>query len=234
MGYNKSKNQKYYKGYKRYKKAKKIPNVKQVSWYNPRTWYSGVKYAVKGVNLIKSLVNAELKRFDIQPTVANQGTTPTIQLLSGVDAGTDYFNRDGNSILLKSIYLKANCIMDTTGNTVLVRIIVFVDNDNDGQTPSAAELLVDATSPGNMLSPINVDYSARYTILFDSHVNLSVNGDQSMFIQRFKKLNFHAKYITQTGSTGFGKGNIWVLTVSDDNTNQPAIRLYSRISFYDN
>lgn len=229
----------YYRGKRSFNRKpfyrkKKIPNVKQTSYFSPRGILSGMKYAVKGVNLLKSLVNVEVKRYDSQPTVSNQGTTPTIQLLSGIDTGSDYFQRDGNSILAKYIDFKGNVIMDTTGNTVLVRVILFIDNDNDGQTPTASELLVDATSPGNLLSPINIDYSSRFTILMDKHINLSVNGQQSQYIRKFKKLDYHMRYLTATGSTGFGKGNIWVFTVSDDNTNQPAVRLYSRVAFIDN
>ena len=212
------------------RKFKRLPNVKQIRFFTPRNVATAARYAIRGVNMMKGIINSELHRGDVEVNVT-PNTTAAIALLTDINQGDDVNNRNGNSILAKYISVRASCAINNSATATMVRFIVFVDGDNDGQTPTAAELL---TTPTSILSTINPDYSARFTILYDKHFTLSINGDRVMIDKFYKSLNFHIKYITGTGSTGFGRNNIWVYTISSEATNTPNLNIYSRIAWYDN
>lgn len=211
-------------------KRRRLPNVKQVSLFTPRNIASGVRYAVRGVNMMKGIINSEIKRFDSLNS-GGASTTPLFFILTGIDQGDDVNQRSGNSILMKYMTMKITATINSAATATLVRVTIFADNDNDQQTPTAAELY---QTSSNILSSINPDYSARYTILRDAYFTLSINGDRILMSENYKPLNYHAKYITATGSTGFGKGNIWACMQSTEATNTPTVSIVTRTAYYDN
>lgn len=212
------------------RKFKRLPNVNQTRFFTPRNISTGVRYAVRGVNLMKTLINSELKRFDTNVS-QTPTTTAAIQLLTPIDQGDDVGNRNGNSILAKYHTFGYTMTIDGAATGTIVRIIVFTDGDNDGQTPTAAEVLENSTL---INSAHNRDYTARFTVLHDKTYCMSINSDRVIQDKVYTPLNFHIKYITGTGSTGFGKNNIWYLYMSNEATNAPIFLGYSRLAFYDN
>lgn len=227
--------------YKRYSKStsmrrqyrrryKRLPNVQQTKFFTPRNVASAARYAVKSVNLIKSLVNSELHKHDVAAT-GNPGTSAGISLLTGTNQGDDVNNRQGNSSLAKYLTFKHSVEMNTSASATIVRFIIFIDTDNDGIAPTAAELL---QFPSNINSSINPDYSSRFTILYDKHYYLSINGTRVDGDKFYKPLNFHVKYTGPTGGTDFAKNNIWLYQVSNEVTNVPVTTYTTRFAFYDN
>lgn len=209
-----------------------MPNVKQISMFSPKNIYNGVRYAVKTANMLKGIINSELKRFDkTQAANPDNNAAGGFSLLTAIDEGSGVHDRDGNSILAKYLYVKMDTLINASATATMVRVIIFIDGDNSGVTPTAAELLEVAS---NTNSPINVDTTARFTIIKDLHFPMSINGDRIMHAQFYKKLDFHIRYRTATGSSGFGKNNIWAYYISNESTNVPSLSIYSRIGFYDN
>lgn len=213
------------------RRKKRLPNIQQVQKYFPSNMGSAVRYAVKGVNLMKSLINSEKKRFDHEVN-ATPSTTQSFVNVNDIAAGDDYNQRNGNSILCNYIYMKLMCAINSAVTTqTFVRITLFIDMDNDGQTPTSAELL---TQANDMLAPINPDYSARFTILYDKTIALEIGAGPRTFLDDFYKLiEYHQKYTT-TASTGFGKGSVWLALLSSELTNTPNVDVWYRQAFYDN
>lgn len=232
MPYKRSyKNKSLMKPYRRtVRRRRPLPNVKQVKFFTPRNINTGIRYAVKGVNLMKGIINSEIHKHDVS-AAGNPSTSAGITLLTGTNQGDDVNNRQGNSSLAKYLTFNHSVTMNTSATATQVRLILFVDGDNDGQTPTAAELLTD---PTNLMSSINADYSSRFTILYDKHYFLSINGDRIDGDKFYKPLNFHIKYTGATGSTDFGRNNIWLYQVSNEVTNVPRVDYFSRYAFYDN
>lgn len=224
-------NRKNYRvNYRRRYRRKKMPNVKQTSYFTPSNIATGVKYAVQGVNLLKGIINSEKKRRDQQGS-GNVSVTPSIDLLTPIDQGDEVNERNGNSVLAKYFTFGCTGVINPSAFATIMRYIIFVDNDNDGQTPTATELLTNVT---NMHSALNPDYTSRFTILADRFITLSQNGKAIEQHDIFKRLDFHIKYITGTGSTGFGKSNIWLLLYSNEDTNVPTFDYNFRLVYYDN
>lgn len=213
----------------------KKPNIMTVK----RPWLGGMslgqmaRYAATGVNLMKGIINSELKRYTSQLS-GLQGFTPAVTQMSFIDQGNDVENRAGNSILGKYLsYSTRSTINPTSTVPVVCRFIIFVDTEpRTGTVPSAADLLDDPTS---IISPLNVDHTARFTVLEDIHVDLSPSGNQVVTTKSYKKLDFHIKY-TGPEADLVEKNNIYCLLQSEssDTTNFPQMSIYWRIAYYDN
>ena len=204
--------------------AKHYPNINNA--IKPVYGFKGLRSTV---NFMKGMINAEIKRFDTTASVTPTAT-PGIVLLSDIAAGDDVGNRDGNSILAK--YNTGTVQMSIAAASTLVegRVLFFIDTQNNGSAPAAADIL---EAPTNVLSPLNRDNTQRFTILNDIHITLSNTGDKISTQKYYKKLGFHMRYTgTSTGTNN--KNSLYVLYMSTDNTNPPTINIYNRLAYYDN
>lgn len=214
----------------RKRRYKKKPNVGQIGFRNLGnvTLKQAAYGAMKGLNFVRGIINSEKKRYDLTH-VFNVSTTPSFVLLSGIAEGDDVANRVGNSILAKYLTFDYYLTMNGSAQRSTVRVLVFADAQNNGATPSISDLLIGA----NLTSPINPDFTQRFTVLFDDHVDLSANGDGIKTLKHYIPLNFHIRY-TASGSTAVTKNNIYMMVVSNEATNTPAFTGDSRLVYYDN
>ena len=86
----------------------------------------------------------ELKTIDNQVGLAPTQTGSSVSLLNGVATGTDYTNRIGRKIILKSILLRCSMYNDTTTsdpNGDVVRVLVVSDSQTNGAAPSVGDIL---------------------------------------------------------------------------------------------
>lgn len=185
--------------------------------------------AARGYNMLKGIINSELKRYDgvISQNIPN---TYSVVCLNQIAAGDDALERDGNSILAKYLTIKYNLVMGSSAIATLVRIMCLVDSQNQGSTPTQTDVF---GSLNPLIAPVNIDSTQRFTVLFDDHVNLSNNGTRTIFRKHYKKLNFHIRY-TSTSSTSFNKNSIFLIFLSNEAEDTPAFDMINRIAFYDN
>ena len=110
----------------------------------------------------------ELKTIDVSTTtispVAVAGATV---LLNGVAQGSDYTNRIGRKVLLKSMLFRANMypVLNTAspiGNTI--RLLLVYDSQTNGALAAVADVLNAAT----YLQPTNLNNRDRFRILLDN------------------------------------------------------------------
>lgn len=216
---------------RRNRRARKRPNI--IQQRRPNLGNMSVAqlaaYAAKGVSMMKGIINSELKRYDAVFNL-NPGQVASVNVLTATAQGDDADNRDGNSILGKYLSFRMDGVMNTNATETVIRIMVFVDTQNQGALPSASEVL---QSPSNTLSPLNIDNTQRFTILLDKYILLSDNGDRVIVRKFYVPLNFHLRYTGSAAST-YNKNNIFMLTQSDEATNTPVVNIYSRLAFYDN
>lgn len=226
-----------YRNYRRkrnYRRPKSRPNIQQVKF--PTVAGMSVpqmaRYGAVGYNILKGLINSELKRFDVGNTVIPT-TTPVVVSLCDIPQGDDVGDRDGNKLLAKYIKFEANIAMDNTQTTTFVRMIIFVDTENQGVIPVASDVLESTAASVALVSPINKDNTQRFTVLADRCFSFSNTGQQSVHTEVFRNLNFHISYTT-TLSTSRNKNSIWLMYLSDQGTETPVMIYQSRLAFYDN
>lgn len=187
----------------------------------------------KQINVIKSLINVEKKVLDTNadPTPSN---TASIVTLSNVAQGDDYNQRNGRKIKADSIYLNGQVrIENTAAKETVLRVIIFIDSESDGETPTAAELLQDGT---DLQSPLNYAYAGtRFKVLMDRYLLVSSNGPQNKAIKFYRKLGHHVSYLGTGATSGnMGTGNIYMLLMSNEPTNTPTFSYWARFRFIDN
>lgn len=160
----------------------------------------------------------EKKFFDIAATIYSFDTTGTVTLLSAPIQGTDYTNRIGRKIMLKSVYVRGFCGTETSATVTapvvapaqIGRLILLIDMQPNGTLPAMTDILMAAT-PISHLNPNNRD---RFKILFDKQYvfgrtaidttatqTYAFQSDkQAIGIKKYKKIN--VEQIFNSGNAG--------------------------------
>lgn len=229
----------YYKKYSYRRKGYKKPNQYQkntgTSALIPRNWGSAWTVAQRALAIatgLKGLINSEKKYHD-KTTTALVSFSGTVEGLSHIAQGDDVGNRDGNSILARSLWVQLDVKGNTAQTSTVTRVVIFIDTENTGTTPTASDLLQVTGSQASVDSPLNVDHTSRYVILLDKKFTNSLNGQMRLTFKKYIKLYKHIKY-TGSSATDTYKNNIYILYISDVNTDDPQITYYSRLGFMDN
>lgn len=188
---------------------------------------------IKTVQQIKGLVNSEYKHLEYTPTLTPT-TSGTMTQITQIAQGDQANQREGRSVLLKSLLIRGTITQDVNDTSTynMIRMIIF-QTKNDNDAPTVAKLL---DGSATYLDPLNLDYSHNVRILNDKVFRLypKWSGDhQQIFFKRYFKLNTHCQY-DGTGSTQVKAGNLWVALVSDVASYGPSVLLNMRMRYTDN
>lgn len=214
----------------RYNRRYKRKRQPQSGWRNMKLGTLARK-AYSGVRMLKGIVNAEKKTFDLDVALtAFASTTPVLTLLSGIAQGDDYTAREGRSILAKTLQLKV-IVLGNSAQTAdqFVRVILFKDMNNVGTAPTSSDII---STYDDLRNPDPV-MMKRYQILVDQSYKLNVNGNTSYELDRFINLNCHMKF-SGTGATNVGENAVYLILASSTATNASSYLVHSRLRYYDN
>lgn len=194
---------------------------------NPK---KALSYAVKGVNLLKQLVNVE-KKFTDQTVGTTVTTTGGIQCLNLVAQGSTDITRNGDSIKMHGLQYKLNVGINSSANQTVYRHMIVLDKDSRQGTPAISDIL----STANTISPTNVDGHDRFVILKDERIALNTGGVPSKVYDEYIPLDIHAKYVS-AGSTvaDTAQNTLWFVNITNEATNGAGVSGHFRVSFYDN
>lgn len=196
--------------------------------YRKRYNRRGTSLAKKAYRLAKKAYKLpELKWNQLTATPASANGTGSITSLSDTTPGTGNNGRIGSSIKPTSLKYRMAIKLNASATDTLLRMIIF------------RWISESPTGPSDILeSPIGItsfkDDDERYQsqILKDVTFRLSTAEKPEMFIKGSVKL--YSKLIAYADSaTVSNKGGIYVLFVSDENTNTPSIAWQSRLYYRD-
>lgn len=223
----------YYRKRRAYKKYTK----KSSGTSNLNRYISLASKAFKLASFVASVINPEVKTCDTNVSNFGQGTTPTVTHLSSIAQGDGPNDRNGDSIKSKDLLIRGNVQIplasEGTYHVCRFRIIAVVDTQNQGTPPTMAEVL---DSSGDLIDAPREQQTQvgnRFNHIFDRRITLTVGGRQSADFKQYIKLGHHIHY-SGALSTNELAGNIWIMYVSDQNTNPPVLDFSSRLSYYDN
>ncbi len=220
-----------------------------------RTWRDitagdAVDYGWKAWNLAKkisTLINVEEKVWDVDGSGGTTITsTPTVVNLSNIAQGTDYFNRIGDSILVQSMEFRAEVEGNAAAANHSLRVLLVADRYQDGVDPSLGDVLQAGTSP--LVQPYNVFTRQRFSILYDqlieinNVVGLATSGTSSSYYglrmdipDMARKWNKHIKFDASAGADASNRENaLFLMAVSSNASNGPALKYTFRLTFTDN
>jgi len=183
----------------------------------------------------------ELKTIDsgtiTQSPVAVAGN---LVLLNGVATGTDYTNRIGRKIIMKSILMRFWLLPVGTTESLgdYVRVMLVYDKQSNSAAPTVADILNTAT----YLEPNNLNNRDRFVILKDKSVTFNpanwAAGAVTTGDPQTKQLKFYKRCHTETIFSGTGatvgsiqSGSLYLLMISS--TAESVIAWNSRVRFFD-
>jgi len=220
-----------YRKFKRSYRKRPFRRYKKATPKSGMNWASMAKTALKTAKFVKSIVNAEVKHFDIirawgavQPVATWEVTT-----LNNPAQGTSATTRNGDSIKNKALIVEMEYQQHASASlTFLEQYIIY---SKDGSSPTPTKLFSDTAQP--WISPRASDYYNDYKIVSARHIimnakDFKTSGKASHFVKCFG----HTKFIA--GTTTIDDGNYWLVTFSNETANFPNVAFNTRFTFYDN
>jgi len=199
--------------------------------FTPRVTYAGSLVPMRTGGYKTNTV--ERKVNDIGTATYQINTTGSITLLANPALGSDFNNRIGRKVVLKSVYIKGkiqteNSLATTAGDTVAQqgRFIIFCDMQPNGAAPAVTDLLV-AALPSSQLNLNNRDrfkiYSDKEYVFDPYHVNITATtayastGRQIYNVKKYKKLNLEMIFNATNGGTiaDINSGALYMLWIGD-------------------
>lgn len=200
-----------------------------------RMVYSDASKALKMVSTLKTLVNVERKHFDDQTTATVQSETPILHPLAIVLQNATGTGRNGDQIKTLGSRLSYLIKISASAASTQFRVLLIQDKQCNGALPAAGDVLEDVTVTDAMVSPINLDNKYRFRILHDKVHQLSISGNQSVYVRRQIKHMFKVRYDATAGAiTDLTSNNLFLMLISSETTNTPVITFHHRLRFVDN
>lgn len=194
--------------------------------------YDVAMKALKGLQFVRGIINAEKKFFDtsVASTYTYNGAVNCLTLVPG---GSALSQRNGNSIFVRGLSIRGSILLDTGTSSCVVRMIVFQDLDSDPGTVNPTDVVQTIGTADAPYAPVENVNRRRFKILTTKMVTLSSSGDIMLPFKTWIPLKTHCRWNTSTASD-INKGHIYTLILSDRTTFPPTIRYVSRVHYYDN
>lgn len=206
----------------------------RTAWYNRK--YSTMQLARKawrGVKIIRGLVNSERMYLDT-PIFSNSlkaFVRPLNQLAVGDVSGT----RTGNSILMRSLYLRGFIQVNpsVSVNTRISLALVW-DTQQIADTNPTVTTIFTSDDPEGQINTAAVGYNAgRFKIIMRKTYNLIPGQRPTINIDKYLKLYKHAKF-NGSAATDIQKNGLYLVMLSSEIANYPTVSIQSRLGYHDN
>jgi len=199
----------------------RLSNLQRALWMAKLAW--------RGVRAIRGLVNAEKHFTDtsFSTAISNSGA---ITHLSAVAQGDTNATRTGNSIFSRMIFAQGVFTLNTSADEDTVRVIVFSDKQQIGDTTPA---VTDVLTSASINSPLNVTTLGRFQILKEFRRTFTSAGVNRGTYKFAIPMRHHVRY-NGTASSDVQKGGLFVLLIASQPTNTLGHSAEWRLTFYDN
>jgi len=182
--------------------------------------------ALQQIADIQGKLNVEYKRADISSSL-NPGTAGAILDITQIAQGDGDQNRDGLQCKVVSVRTRWQLTQHASATQTFVRMMWFIDNEQDGAAPTPSEVLEDVDTSG-LPNYVN---RKRFSILKDVTYSL---GDQTIADGKwYRKLNMIANWETTTAASHRNNA-LYFLYCSNEASNTPTLVIRHRTRFLDN
>lgn len=203
----------------------------------------GVAKVAAAVRTLARQVRPELKYYDYPLNVSPSRIGVIHNLLDAISLGTNQGHRVGNKINPLSIYghgaVRFN--QNTSSETQMLRVILFRAHNDNGQT---FQVYSDPTSPVgvltdqpidssiNMKAPYHWNNRKRFRIIYDKTFTLQSGGTAIRQLNWRFKLKGATTY-AESDSNELNNNGLYILFVSDHNTDSPNFQWNARLCYTD-
>lgn len=209
----------------------------------PRTVAAKAQKALSVAKYAKRLAYSERFYHDYSTPsqLVSWATAPV--LVSDIAQGDDDGQRTGNQVRIRSLLFNFYARGNAQNTSNAIRAIVFIDKQNTGTTPTTSDILQFSGNIGAVISPLNVDHTTRYKIIYDRRFTFShqtnytaatsaTSGVGAVIKSWYKKMFMPVRW-TGPSATDTYTNNIYVLFVSDVGANDPDVTWGVRLGYDD-
>lgn len=227
---------KRYRKRRTYKKKAKGASNKQVTVWSDHSVLEKANRALALVNNVRRFINTEIKHKDVTSS-ATYSYNGTLRDLSAITVGDTEQQRDGQSVKPLNLTVRGLLTGDSSGANCQIRVIIFRMKQENGVTPTAADILENTGSANVIFSPKNYTDRFRSNILHDQvyciNQQLSTIASTKYF-EKVIKMNGHISF-DGTGTTR-ENGGIYMFIFSNraPASAEPTVSFTSRLTFTDN
>lgn len=187
------------------------------------------------------MINVEQKLAD-NLTLANYGWGGQVINCCAIPQSDLHTGRDGTSIKLQNLtyrYIAKYNTADTTDLVQYVRVIFFRAKHENDIDITVNDVLETVGTQDTVLSPKNYTKRFKTKILYDQlHPLYNPSngcGPCAKYASGVIRLNGHIEFDpNQADGTDIENGGLYALITSDQSTNAPSVRMYTRVTFTDN
>lgn len=184
--------------------------------------------ALTGVQRLRGLVNAELKKLDTEISgliVASWSLNP-VHLIA---QGDTYNQRDGNAVLVRALNWKGSVVVNELESPIQVCLVVLQDTQQiDSTVPNGTDIF-EANTP---YTHLNHKYVGRFKILLRKNMVVSTQVPERTFNYNIPMYS-HLRY-SGVLSTTCSKNGLYTAIISTSITHHPQIVSTMRTSYHDN
>ncbi len=191
------------------------------------------KKALQLALAVKKLVNIEYKSQNVDFATPSDNSGD-VQNITALAQGNQFNQRNGRKIKLFSFRLKGSVIQNTSAVNTTYRMLLVRDNLGNTTPPVITDLFASTTNMfGGRAHQDDPQTNSRFTVLVDKLYLLQNVGNQMVKFDIYRKISSHVTF-TGTAATDEGKGALWLMTISNEATNTPAIIADSVVKYIDN
>lgn len=210
-------------------RRRKTGKKKQKAWYKRKyTPMELAQKAAQGVWYLKGLVNSE-RLSGINASSMGVGITGEIQHITNIAQGDTITGRTGNSVFVRSILGRQNFEKNSSATITHIRQVIFIDLQQVTDADPTPGMLLDSVS---VLSPLSTQTQGRFKILSSRMFTLT-EQNPTKDVYFYKNLRHHVRY-NGTSAGDIQKGGIYVMTLSNEASNEPTCRYNWKVSYHDN
>lgn len=160
----------------------------------------------------------EFKFIEETPAYTNVIDTGHVKQLTDIDQGDTASTRTGNTVRIKSFWIKWYCIYDTDNLPTIswLRIMFFIDTEQRGTAPGNSDLLGSVTIQGFK----NDKYKRRFVILYDRTYWMDGAERKILMGEWYHRFNMLSDYADSQGSNPIGN-HLYMFVMSEDPVNGP-------------
>lgn len=195
--------------------------------------YKLAKQAYSQIKYLKSLINVEKKKFDLELTSSAISNSGQIYSLCAIAQGDTDQTRNGNSILCQHVSMRGRLLQSNSITTTL-RLMLFMDTQQISDTAPIVSDVLDTTFSNYFQAPLNNLTVGRFKILWDKQLNSNPGQSAMVQFKHFQRLTGHHVRFNGTAAGDSQKGTLYLLAISDQPTLTPTLDFASRLTFTDN
>ena len=209
---------------RRYKTYKKCYN----------TVASDASKALSIARSVRGMVNVEYKHHTKSHTNLGVSSTVAPVCLCLIPSGDVDTKRDGSKVRVKWMTFNYILKKHSSASSTLVRVMLVIDRQTNQTAFSGSDLLLDTTITDSIVSPLNLDNSGRFRVIYDRYHIL--NAEMPTLVRKiYKKLDLQLKFDASTpGIEDLTLNSLHLLVFTDEASNDPTITYSSRLRYIDN